>query len=159
MSFDDNWQHAKVGESDGTLDPPDEGDFEVRLVDARAFTSKAGKDIVVLEVRVVDGGPHNDYQWTELRNFASQGAANAAKTTCDRIGVDVENIASLDDLDEALKQRIGDHCEVTVKRNGEYLNTYFNEAVPRPESGPAVPIASGGEPMGGNTQDDEDIPF
>lgn len=149
MSFEDTWASAKVNDGNSNNDPPAEGDFQVRLMGASAFTSKGGNEVMTLELRVTEG-EHADYEWTELRGFGSQGAANAAKTTADRIGVDVASVRSLAELDAALKRFVGWHYEVNVARSGEYLNTYFNAAFP-PEGAEPAPAPTPATP--------DDIPF
>lgn len=156
MTFNDTWPTATV--NDGERDdrtPPPEGDYDVALVDAGAFTAKSGNDIVKLGLRVI-GGLSNGHEWTELRNFKSQGAANATKTTCARLGVPVEGVSSLAELNDRLKEIVGQYFEVTVQRNGEYLNTYINgPAIPDVPINEPEPIAVGSDPSPG----DDDIPF
>ena len=153
MSFSENWSKATVDGSENTSPPP-EGTYEVALVQASAFTSKKGAEIVKLEFRVVSV-KEQGHEWTEIRSFASQGAANAAKATCFRLGVDVETVATLEELDSELKACAGRYYEVTVKRNGEYLNTYVEDVV----------TPSGGTPPAGDFQPapvpllDDDVPF
>jgi hypothetical protein len=151
MSFAETWPKATIDGSDNT-DPPPEGSYEVTLVNGSAFTSKKGTDIVKLELRVV-GAAEQGYEWTELRSFGSQGAANAAKATCHRLGVDVEAVASLEGLDAQLKDHIGAYYAFNVVRKGEYLNTYIEEAT----QAAAVPVAS--EPGSVQPVEDDDVPF
>lgn len=151
MSFADTWPKATIDGSDNT-DPPPEGKYEVTLVNGSAFTSKKGTDIVKLELRVVSPDEQG-YEWTELRSFGSQGAANAAKATCHRLGVDVEEVASLEELDSEIKGHIGAYYSVNVVRNGEYMNTYIEEATQAAE----VPEPS--EPGSVQPIDDDDVPF
>jgi hypothetical protein len=153
MSFVDTWPKATVDGSNNN-DPPAEGAYELALIGASAFVSKKGNEIVKLEFEVVSQ-VENGYQWTEVRGFGSQGQANAAKATCHGLGVDTDQVVSLEQLDGALKERIGGYYGARIVRNGEYLNTYIDGAVagrdPRPPEPAAVPT--------GSDFDDEDIPF
>jgi hypothetical protein len=146
VSFTETWSKATVDGTENTSPPP-EGLYEVALTGASAFTSKKGTEIVKLEFRVMSA-QENGHEWTEIRSFGSQGAANAAKATCFRLGVDVDQVTSLDELDTELKGRTGRYYEAKVVRNGEYLNTYIE--------GDATP--AGQEPAAGPANDD-DVPF
>lgn len=129
MTFSETWAKATADGSENTSPPP-EGKYEIALTGTSAFTSKKGAEIVKLELRVVSA-QENGHEWTEIRSFATQGAANAAKATCFRLGVDVETVASLEELDSELKALAGRYYEVNVVRNGEYVNTYIeSEATP-----------------------------
>lgn len=154
MSFEETWPKATVDGSNSN--PPQEGEYELLLKGASAFNSKAGKDIVTLDLEVVSA-IETGYEWTELRSFASQGAANAAKATCHRLGVDVESVSSLEELDSALKAVVGGYFSATVKRNGEYLNTYINEATQAAQV--PVPVDPEPVPSGVASADGDDIPF
>lgn len=155
MSFEENWANATVGDGTSNLEPPGEGQFDVKLLRAGAFTSKAGNEVMTLEVRVIDG-EHEGYEWTEMRNFKTQGAANAAKATADRLGVDVEAVRSMADLDAGLRSLAGKTFVFNVERNGEYLNVYVSGEVyptaPEPQADP-------GPETGWAPIEDEDIPF
>jgi hypothetical protein len=126
VSFTDTWQKATIDGSDNTSPPP-EGKYEVALIDASAFVSKKGTEIAKLEFRVVSVNEQG-HEWVEIRSFATQGAANAAKATCHRLGVEVDQVGSLEELDGALKSCVGSYYAVNVVRKGEYLNTYVEEA-------------------------------
>jgi hypothetical protein len=157
MSFTDTWLTAKVNDGDSNTDPPDEGSFDVILTTAGAFTSKDGKDLVKLELRVLEG-EHTGYEWTEFRNFGSQGAANAAKTTCFRLGIAVDQIAAFTDLDAELKMVAGNNYLVKVVRNGEYLNCYFEGRLASIPTDTQPPTADP-TPTPAQRLADEDIPF
>lgn len=149
MTFAETWEKA-TSDGNENSSPPPEGTYEIALIGASAFTSKKGSEIVKLELRVVSAG-EQDHEWTEIRSFGSQGAANAAKATCFRIGVDVDNVSSLDELDTELKTHVGAYYSVNVVRNGEYMNTYFEEATQPAE----VPVDFQPAPV----PDDDDVPF
>jgi hypothetical protein len=146
VSFADTWAKATVDGNENTSPPP-EGVYEVALIAASAFTSKKGSEIVKLEFKVMSVNEQG-HEWTEIRSFGSQGAANAAKATCHSLGADVD-VASLEDLDGELKALVGRYYEAKVVRNGEYLNTYIEgDATPVSDFQPA-PLPAG----------DDDIPF
>lgn len=147
MSFEDTWANASVDQTDDNS-PPD-GMYDAALVDAGAFTSKQGNDVAKLEFQTVD----KQYDWTMILGFGSPKQAGFSKATCMKIGVNVESVSSLDELDEALKAQVGGFFEVTVERNGEYVNTYVNDGatpgdVPPPDPVPATACFG-----------DDDIPF
>jgi hypothetical protein len=152
VSFQQHWPNATAdGTNSNNLQPPDEGLFDVALIDAGAFTSKRGADIAKVEFRVVSQA-YNGAEWAVLLGFDTQTKANIAKATCAQIGVDVETVESLDELDTALKEKVGGYYTVEVKRNGEYLNTYIQgEADVAPPEPAAV---AAGQPI-----TDDDIPF
>jgi hypothetical protein len=157
MSFHDSWAKAQVSDGqggDGNRAAPDEGKFVVEVIDAAAFTSKAGDDYLKIELRVTSS-EHTGYEWTELRNFKSQGAATAAKTTCAKLGIPVEQVSDFEQLDVEMKAVIGYSYAVTAARNGEYLNTYIDERVGGSDIPSDVPR---GVPAGA-VADDDDIPF
>lgn len=157
MSFTDTWPTAKINDGDSNTDPPDEGEFDTILTNAGAFTSKEGKDLVKLELRVLEG-QHTGYEWTEFRNFGSQGAANTAKTTCSRLGIDVDQITAFADLDAELKAVAGNNYLVKVARNGEYLNTYFEGRLASVPTDARPPVAEP-TPAPSSKMSDDDIPF
>lgn len=158
MSFNSTWHTANpdaVGGTDNN-DPPDPGIYDVTLIDAGAFTSKKGDDWVKLEWRRLTDG----YDWTVLLGFASEKAANFAKRECRELGVDVDSVASLDELDSALKQQGGHYFEVEVVQNGDFRNTYLRgksgehvSDIPTSTADFAPAMANG--PVSG----DADIPF
>lgn len=124
----DTWQAASIDQQDGSNEAPDPGPsgkatFDVALDDARAFVSKAGNAVIVLDLRVT-GGPMDSYQWSELRGLKTDGQVKAAKATCARLGVDVGAVTGLEDLDALLKERVGNFYEIDVVQNGEYRNVY-----------------------------------
>jgi hypothetical protein len=75
----------------GRQRPARPGTYSVALTDARAFTSKAGKEVLVCELRIVDGAQEG-YKWSVLMGFQSEGAAGVAKSFCSGLGVDVDNV-------------------------------------------------------------------
>jgi hypothetical protein len=119
------WNDTNV---DSKSEAPEPGTYEVLLIDARAFTSKAGDDYVILELRVATG-PSAGHEWSELRSFRDEKAVKATKATVSRLGMDVDGIATLDEFDHQLKQLIGNWYTVDIKQNGEYRNCYFNGKV------------------------------
>ncbi len=108
-------------------DPPTPGTYTVMLNDGRAFTSKKGDDFVSLNWKIV-AGDQADYTWDALYNFKNEGAFKATKAVCQRIGIDVDSIASLEDLSQKIVEKTGKWFEVEVKQNGEWRNTYVNGA-------------------------------
>lgn len=124
----DAWKKTSL-EQDNTNDgPPQPGEYEIEITSGKFFTSKAGNDVITLGMRVTRGDDAG-YEWTELRGMASQGQMKAAKATCSRLGIDVDDIKSGDALDQALKACVGRYYSVRVVQNGDYRNVYINERV------------------------------
>lgn len=168
MSFPtDAWNAASVDQQDGNNEAPDPGmdgkaSFDVLLDDARAFTSKAGNAVIVLDLRVM-GGPMDSYQWAELRGLKTDGQIKAAKATCARMGISVDEVTGLEDLDAQLKECKGRYYEIEVVQNGEYRNVYFQgPASATPASDVPNNLPSTEEVAAARAAaygDDEDIPF
>ena len=129
--FDANkWASTSVEENNPAPEP---GTYEALLHDARAFTSNAGKDFVVLSWRVASG-PEAGYEWDDLRGFGSDGAIKATKATLIRIGVDVDALTSLDEMDRAVQGAVGEWYVLEVKQNGDFRNTFVNQKISAPAS-------------------------
>jgi hypothetical protein len=117
--------------------------------------------VIVLEMKVV-GGPLDTYQWTELRGLKSEGQIKAAKATCSRLGVDVESVFGLEDIDAQLKALVGGYFEIEVVQNGEWRNVYVQgRAGKAPASDVPSDFPTKEEAAAAVTgaKDDEDIPF
>lgn len=155
MGFDDTWADA-TPDMTGSDDAPPDGKHDAALIDAGAFTSKNGNDVVKLEFQTVD----RQFQWSAIYGFNSVKAAGFTKGQCQVVGVNIDQVGSLDELDQALKDHVAGFYEVEVERNGDYVNTYVRDGgkpavvsdVPADTSDLApVPAAAGNS--------DEDLPF
>jgi hypothetical protein len=155
MSFSDTWAAAPVDDQQDTSQPPI-GLFTVEITNAKAITSKAGDDWVIIEVRGIDGAAQ-DIDWSVLQGFKSPQQAGFTKRVVRDLGVDIDTISGsdIDELDQALKPIVGTYHTVEVKQNGDYRNTYFRGPV-KQETLPAEQTAAAGAATNGN---DEDIPF
>ncbi len=121
--FANEWGGATVdGGEQSNFDPPPDGDHVIELRKASALTSKKGDDWVVLELRELRSG----HDWTMMLGFKSQGQANVTKTACYRLGVQVDEVYSLEQLGQELGRKVGGYYEVAVQTNGEFRNTYIN---------------------------------
>lgn len=152
--FDGTWAEASTdGNND---DAPPDGTHDVALVDARAFTSKAGDDFAALEFQTID----KQHQWTLLGGFKTTQAAGFTKAACMKVGVDVDSVHSLEELDTALKAVVGGFFEVEVKRNGDFTNTYVNDGI-QAQNVPDLPADTKDlQPAAaGGKADDDDVPF
>lgn len=138
MTFNPQQWSSTTVDSNNTSDAPEPGTYEVLLQDAKAFTSKAGEDYVALELKVATG-EHAGHEWTELRSFRNEGAVKATKATVARLGMNVDEIATLDEFDSQLKQLVGTWYTVDVVQKGEYRNTYINGKVNNEPVTPDVP--------------------
>lgn len=150
----DAWSSADPNAPMDSNDPPAPGEYDVVINDARAFQSKAGNDVAIVEWQIT-GGSQTGYSWPDLYGFKNDGQIKAAKAMCDRIGVDVDTVSSLEDLDARLKERIGEYFRIEVVQNGQWLNTYVRgTATQQPLSD--VPDDGAFQPV---PADDTDIPF
>jgi hypothetical protein len=122
MSFASTWPNAST--EGGESNPPPPGSYSVSLQDARAFTSKAGNEVMITEFRVLDG-PKEGYVWSVVNTFKTPGAAGVAKSFAASLGANIE-VGTLDELDAELKLVLGTYYDVAVKQNGQYVNTYVN---------------------------------
>lgn len=147
MSFDVNtWNQASEDGAFEQSEAPPDGMYEVLVTDFKAFESKAGKAIVVVELQAV-GGQHAGHQWSIISGFASAGATGVTKSTCARLGVDVAAAAitqaptpqaALEALDAAGKTAaVGQWFSVKVQRNGEFTNTYVDSKLAPKTDAPA----------------------
>lgn len=156
------WHDADPDAPLESNDPPKPGEYEVVIAGARAFTSSKGNDIAIVEWNIT-AGPLTGYQWPDIYTFKNEGSIKAAKGMCARIGVDVEQVGALEDLDAALNARVGEYFRVKVVQNGNFRSTYVlgranEQLAPRgsdfPDDGA---FQSAG--AGGGAQETEDIPF
>lgn len=163
MTFADTWGTARV--NDGNTDnqgPPPEDDYDVVLIDAGAFVARSsGNEVAKFVLRVVSPN-QSGWEWTELVNFKNQQAANFAKTTCARVGIDVSQVTTLEHLNMELKALIGNYYAVSVKRNGEYLNGYINgpaQQASQPAPAPQYVGATAGPSSHYTDIDTDEVPF
>jgi hypothetical protein len=81
MSFDSTWPNATADSTNNESHPPPEpGEYNVTVQDARAFTSKAGNEVMIVEMRVLDGRVQG-YVWSDVRGFKSEAAAGVSTAT------------------------------------------------------------------------------
>lgn len=154
MSFDESWGHASVDNDGG--EAPEPGIYDVAIDDAKAFTSRAGKDVLIFELRVVTG-PAMGHQWTEMRGFDTAPQTKAAKSMCHQLDVPVDEVESLEGLDQQVKGLIGRYFEVDIVQNGQWRNCYVrgpSATTPAGSDLPSQPVAAPAAPV-----DEEDIPF
>ena len=121
LNFGAMWQHADpdaIGGGDNQ--PPEPGRYQVALIDAGAAISKKEKPYQKMVWRRLE----DRYEWTVIHGFSSEGSANVAKREAREIGVNVDDIASLEELDAGLKAQIGGFFLVDVSQNGDFTNTY-----------------------------------
>jgi hypothetical protein len=121
--FASTWGNASTNPQDQEDTPPPVGKHSASLDDARAFTSKQGNETLVAEFRVLDG-PHEGVKWSVLHGFKNERAAGVAKSFSQSLGVDVESVTGIEELNEALKPHVGSYYSVDVVQKGVYYNTY-----------------------------------
>lgn len=154
MSFTDNFNNADPDAASTDGEPPADGTYDVTLIDARAFTSKNGHDVLTLKIRDNTGG----HEWTVLQGFKSQAQANVTKKVVRALGASIDAVSSIDELDGRVKEKVGNYYTVEVKRSGQWTNTYFQE-----NAAPVQPDIGGFEPAPAPatiaTGGDDDVPF
>jgi len=157
------WANTPVndGESGQDNPPPEPGLYECVLADARAFTSKAGKDIVKLTYSVASG-PLSGYQWDDIYTFEPR-RIKATKSTIAHLGVDVATVTSLEQLGDMLSERVGEWFTIRVVQNGEFRSTYVNGPVGASQAplsdvpAPVLPPVGAGSAAA--IKGDDDIPW
>lgn len=167
-NFDPNKFASATGEDGDFPTAPDPSEYTVVLEDASAYTNKKGNDVLRFDFKVITGKLGNawaGHQWAEFRHFKTEGAYNAAKAMCSRLGMDTEGITSLTDFDTRLKALVGRWYEIDVQQNGEYRNVYVTgdgtPTTPPPEAASDVSAdTSGFEPAtSAVTVPGSDVPF
>jgi hypothetical protein len=157
MTFSSTWSSASTNPQDqDDAPPPVPGKYSVALTDARAFTSKAGKEVLVCELRIMDGAQEG-YKWSVLMGFQSEGAAGVAKSFCSGLGVDVESVEPpIENLNDALRPHVGSYYSVEVYENKGYRNT---KVIGRDSSTPVSDVPSDDAPAHAPGVDTSDVPF
>jgi hypothetical protein len=155
MSFNDTWASATVEDQPDRTQPPEPGLYTVAIQDAKAITSEAGEDWVIIELEGIDGKAA-EHRWSVVQGFRTPQATGFTKCVCRDLGVDIDAVTSLDQLDTALKPIVGRYFTVQVKQKGEYRNTYFQGQVRTDEKLPEEQRAAAASATNGN---DDDIPF
>jgi len=121
LNFGAMYQNANpdaVGGDGG--DPPEDGRYQVALIDAGAAISKKEKPYQKMVWQRLE----DRYEWTVIHGFGSEGSANMAKREAREVGCNVDEITSLEELDAALKAQVGGYFIVDVRTNGDFRNTY-----------------------------------
>lgn len=112
MTFTDTWTNADPDAIGGQPDkPPAPGPYLVTLIDGKAGTSKKGNAYAVLTLR----DERSQHEWPVLFGFKSQAQANFAKNQIRELGIDVDAVADLDELDQAIKACVGSYYDVEVE--------------------------------------------
>lgn len=157
MSFDPSaWSAASTEGPEGGEAPPP-GLYEVSIETAEVFQAKSSGDDFIRMAYKVMVGPLTGHEWSEVRGLTPK-AVPVQKAHCKKLGIDVDKVGSLDDLDAALRGVVGGYASVKVKKNGQYLNT---DVVAR-HSGPVgsdVPSTVGAGAPAPPAEGDDDIPF
>lgn len=159
--FDTAWKNADPDATGGggdDLTPPPDGTYDVALIAASAFVARtSGKAMVKLEFKVLSVD-EQDYEWTVLLGFKSQSQANMTKRQVRNLGINVDDIGGIDELDGVLRQVVGNYYTVETKTNGEFKNTYVSDAGPITQDIP-VDDQPAPEAVAAGATSDDDIPF
>jgi hypothetical protein len=145
--FDNMWANANPDNAGGEgndLEPPADGMYDVALLDAGAFVSKAGAPFVKMRWQVVSHAQQG-YEWTVLLGFKSQTQADVTKRAVRDLGIQVDSLIGLEAVETAIKEKLGGYYTVEVVRkesNGKvFPNTYLQDSRPAQPDIP-VPVAA-----------------
>jgi hypothetical protein len=83
-------------------------------------------------------------------------AAGVAKSFSQSLGVDVESVTGIEELNEALKPHVGSYYSVDVVQKGQWFNTYVTGRLDG--STPVSDVPSDNVPAHGPV-DTSDVPF
>lgn len=159
MTFETTWANADPDAVGGQPDkPPAPGEYLVTLTSAKAGTSKAGNAYAVLELR----DERTQHEWPVLFGFKTQAAANFAKNQIRELGVDVDRVAGLDELSDALRACVGSYYDVEVVASQDAK--YDDSTYIRGKAGGTAPVSDvpadlPPEPVPPSGGDDDDVPF
>jgi len=150
MNFGALWQNANPDAVGGENEPPEDGRYQVALIEAGAAISKREKPYQKMVWRRLE----DKHEWTVIHGFASEGSANMAKREARAIGVNVDEVTSLEELDAGLKAQVGGYFIVDVQRSGDFTNTYVSGTLTG-----EVPMEAP-EPVAATTPGNDDgVPF
>lgn len=123
-TFDMAWANADPDATGGSdeFDPPADGTYTVALTDAAAIESKKGNAGVILQWT----NPADQHVWKSWHGFKSEAQANMTKRQVRDLGVPVDEVMALEQLDAQLKTKIGGYFTVEVKTNGSFRNTIID---------------------------------
>lgn len=141
--------------------PPPPGFYLADLVDGGAFTSRQEVDWAKMTFSVASGHLQG-HQWDVLYPLEDDHPRfPIAARELVAIGVDLDRVADLGELEDAIRGRAGRRFEIEVERNGKYVNTIVKAEDRQTQMD--VPIDDRDLPERGNAptaqEDDEDIPF
>lgn len=130
MGFDANAWRQAVSDRGGTEAPPD-AEYDVELVDSKIATrERDGAQWVVLRWRVLSGR-ERDHEWESMHTIDAtkpDGEPNPGLgytiESLEKMGVDVMDLDTVDDLQAAAQSLEGGTYAVEVKRSGSFINTY-----------------------------------
>jgi hypothetical protein len=149
----DDFDDFKSGADGDGAEPPD-GNHTAILAKAKVGASQAGDTLIILEWQTED----YRYYWTTFHGV-NGGAKAFTLRLLSKLDIEVSELGSWEEVDDALKDRQGATYLVNVTRNGNYLNIKVLErpqgvqtAIPVEEPVPAATPAA-------SVFDDDDIPF
>jgi hypothetical protein len=139
-----------------TIDP-DDGAYQVQVIEAAAFTGKDGREWakVTLQPFGVDG------TFDDFMNLSHPGLRRAAGEQLAVYGVDIDRVNSVDELTAAMAKLQGATAEVTVSHDNGYVRVKVHSSTPAAErQGDQVPVDRSeldSKPAAGS--DGDDYPF
>lgn len=132
-NFDPN-KFANASADDGDFPKaPDPGNYTVVLEATSAYTNKKQNDVIRLDLRVISseyGNAWAHHTWAEFLNFKTDLSYNFAKGTLEKLGMNLDGVASLADFNTRLAPLVGNWYLIEVEDKGQYRNVYFRDQVP-----------------------------
>ncbi len=156
MSFAEAWTSATTDTE--RSEAPEPGVYEVTLEDARAWTAQSGTDWFAVDLHVI-AGASTGHQWSVLANLSKEGGVKAAKSMSAKLGVAIDEVSGLADLDRLLKVQVGNYYEVDVVQRGDFRNTYIRDRITGEQPAESDVPSDFPSADSSGSDDAEDIPF
>lgn len=149
MNFGEAWMNANPDDIGGNQ-PPEPGLHDAALVDTVAAMSKRGS----LYMRLTWQRVEDRHQWDAMFGLGTPTGIALAKREARELGIDIDTVSTIEQLDAALATKRGGYYRVSVEQNGDYTNTYVR-GVLTPEVPVEAPAPSSPTPAAAN----DDVPF
>lgn len=156
--FDALWRDGNPDAVGGADEPPAPGTYDpAALEGASIFTSRsAGEPWMKFQWRDLASG----HAWSVLYGFRRPAQVDFAKSAARDLGVDVDSVNGLDELNEALGALVGSFYRLEVVDGGNYQNSTYIRGRAQTEA-PTAAVSAGRPTSPVLTDDfnDDDIPF
>jgi len=121
------WNAAVLGDNATVKDIP-EGLYKAEIVGAKIIKTKADIAKVVWNFKLVEG-EHKDSKAAIFNSLEGEYLIHLKKNLV-LCGIELDDITK---LQSALKKVTGYIAEITVKKRGDYVNTYLNKILEKPQ--------------------------